>query len=90
MLFPVVAKVLASIEPLWMLQYFETVVFGNHDFKDHNHTIRDEMVQIFFDHIREQFRLKGFRSVHIRVQIFNIRYRIRIQIIKSHIYDIDI
>jgi hypothetical protein len=32
----------------------------------------------------------GFKSVRIRVRIFNIRYRIRIQILKSHIYDVDI
>jgi hypothetical protein len=32
----------------------------------------------------------GFSSVRIRVWIFNIRYRIRIRIFKSHIYDVDI
>jgi hypothetical protein len=47
-------------------------------------------VQIFSDRIRDRIRLEGFRSVRIRVQIFNIRYRIRIWIFKSHIYDVDI
>ena len=47
-------------------------------------------VWIFSDHIRDRIRLKGFRSVRIRVQIFNIQYRIRIRILKSHIYDVDI
>jgi hypothetical protein len=49
-----------------------------------------KMVRIFSDRIRDRIRLEGFRSVHIRVRIFNIRYRIRIQILKSHIYDVDI
>jgi hypothetical protein len=48
------------------------------------------MVWIFSDRIRDRIRLKGFRSVRIRVRIFNIRYRIRIRIPKSHIYDVDI
>ena len=48
------------------------------------------MVRIFFDCIRDRIRLEGFKSVHFRVQIFNIRYRIRIRILKSHIYDVDI
>jgi hypothetical protein len=47
-------------------------------------------VWIFFDRIRDRIRLEGFRSIHIRVQIFNIRYRIRTRILKSHIYDVDI
>jgi hypothetical protein len=33
---------------------------------------------------------KGFRSVYIRIRIFNIRYCIRIRILKSHNYDVDI
>jgi hypothetical protein len=45
---------------------------------------------IFFDSIRDRIRLEGFKSVRIRVRIFNIRYRIRIRIFKSHIYDVDI
>jgi hypothetical protein len=49
-----------------------------------------KMVRIFSDPIRNRIRLKGFRSVRIRVRIFNIRYCIRIRILKSHIYDIDI
>ena len=48
------------------------------------------MVQIFFDRIRYRIRLEGFKSVRIRVRIFNIRYHIRIRILKSHIYDVDI
>ena len=47
-------------------------------------------VRIFSDRIRDRIRLKGFRSVRIRVRIFNIRYRIHIRILKSHIYDVDI
>ena len=49
-----------------------------------------KMVQIFFDRIRDRIRLEGFRSVHIRVRVFNIWHRIRIRILKSHIYDVDI
>ena len=45
---------------------------------------------IFFDRIRDRICLEGFRSVHIRVRVFNIRYRIHIRILKSHIYDVDI
>jgi hypothetical protein len=48
------------------------------------------MVRIFSDHIRNRIRLEGFKSVHIWVRIFNIRYRIRIRILKSYIYDVDI
>jgi hypothetical protein len=48
------------------------------------------MVRIFFDHIRDRYHLEGFRSVHIRVRIFNIRYHIRIRIFKSHICDVNI
>jgi hypothetical protein len=47
-------------------------------------------VRIFSDHIRDRIRLKRFRSVRIWVKIFNIRYRIRIWILKLHIYDVDI
>jgi hypothetical protein len=47
-------------------------------------------VRIFSDRIRDQIRLEGFRSLRIRVRISNIRYRIRIRILKSHIYDVDI
>ena len=47
-------------------------------------------VRIFSDRIRNRIRLEGVRSVRIRVQISNIRYRIRIRILKSHIYDVDI
>ena len=35
-------------------------------------------VRIFSDRIRDRIRLEGFKSVRIRVRIFNIRYRIRI------------
>ena len=47
-------------------------------------------VRIFSDRIRNRIRLQGLRSVRIRVRISNIWYRIRIQILKSHIYDVDI
>jgi len=47
-------------------------------------------VQIFFDRIWNRIRLERFRCVRIRVWIFNIRYRIRIRILKSYIYDVDI
>ena len=47
-------------------------------------------VWIFSDRIRNRIRLEGLRSVRIRVRISNIRYRIHIQILKSHIYDVDI
>jgi len=47
-------------------------------------------VRIFSDRIRDQIRLKKFRYVRIRVRIFNIRYRMRIRIFKSYIYDVDI
>ena len=47
-------------------------------------------VQVFFDVIRNRIRLEGLRSVRIRVRISNIRYRIRIRILKSHIYNVDI
>jgi hypothetical protein len=47
-------------------------------------------VRIFSDRIRDRIRLDGFRYVRIRVWIFNIRYRIRIRILKSHIYDVDV
>jgi hypothetical protein len=51
-----------------------------------------KMVRIFFDLIWDRICLKGFRSVCIWVRIFNIQYCIciRIQILKSHIYDVDI
>ena len=48
------------------------------------------MVRIFSDRIRDRIRLEGLRSVRIRVRMFNIRYRIRIRIFKSYIYDVDI
>jgi len=47
-------------------------------------------VRIFSDRIWDRIHLEGFRSVRIWVWIFNIRYCIRIQILKSHIYDVDI
>ena len=47
-------------------------------------------VQIFSDYIRDRIRLEGFKSVRIRVRIFNIRYCILIRILKSHVYDVDI
>ena len=47
-------------------------------------------VRIFSDRIRNRIRLEGLRSVRIRVWISNIRYRIRIRILKSDIYDVDI
>jgi len=47
-------------------------------------------VRIFSDRIRDRIRLETFRSVRIRVRIFNIRYRIRIRIFKSYIYGVDI
>jgi len=49
-----------------------------------------KMVWIFSDRIRDQIYLDRFRSVHIWVRIFNIRYCILIRILKSYIYDIDI
>ena len=49
-----------------------------------------KMVWIFSDHIRDQIHLDEIRSVCIWVLIFNIQYHIRIQKIKSHIYDVDI
>jgi hypothetical protein len=49
-----------------------------------------KMVRIFSGRIRDRIRLEGFRSVRIWVRILNIWYRIRIRILKSHIYDIDI
>jgi hypothetical protein len=49
-----------------------------------------KVVRIFSDRIRDRIRLEGFRFVRIRVRIFNIRYHIRIRILKSHIYDVDI
>lgn len=39
-------------------------------------------VRIFSDRIRDQIRLEEFLSIHIRVQIFSIRYRIRIRTLK--------
>ena len=48
------------------------------------------MVRIFSDRIWDRIRLEGFRSVRIRVRIFNIRYRICIRILKSYICDVDI
>jgi len=47
-------------------------------------------VWIFSDRIRDRIRLEGFSSVRIRVRMFNIRYCIRIRILKSYIYDVDI
>jgi hypothetical protein len=47
-------------------------------------------VRIFSDRIWDRIRLEGFRSVRIRVWIFNIRYRTRIRILKSYIYNVDI
>jgi hypothetical protein len=52
--------------------------------------VRTKMVRIFFERILDRICLEKIRSVHIRVQIFNIRYRIRIRILKYHIYYIDI
>jgi len=52
--------------------------------------VRMKTVRIFFDRIWGRICLERFRSVRIRVRIFNIRYCIRIQILKSYIYDIDI
>ena len=49
-----------------------------------------KMVRTFFDCIRYRIRLEGFKSIRIRVRIFNTRYHIRIRILKSHIYDVDI
>ena len=49
-----------------------------------------KMVRIFSDRIRDRIHLEGLRSVRIRVRMFNIRYRIRIRILKSYIYDVDI
>jgi len=49
-----------------------------------------KMVRIFSNRIQDRIRVEGFRSVRIRVRIFNIRYRIRIWILKSYIYDVDI
>jgi hypothetical protein len=49
-----------------------------------------KMVWIFSDRIRDRIRLEGYRSVRVRVWIFNIWYRIRIRILKSHIYDVNI
>ena len=49
-----------------------------------------KMARIFSDRIRDRIRLMGFRSIRIRFQIFTIRYRIHIRILKSYIYDIDI
>ena len=49
-----------------------------------------KMVRIFSDHIRNRIRLEGLRSVRIQVRISNIRCRIRIRILKLHIYDVDI
>ena len=51
---------------------------------------RMKTVRIFFDSIRDRIRFERFRTIRILVRIFNIRYRIRIQILKSHIYDVDI
>ena len=46
-------------------------------------------VWIFSDRIRDRIHLEGFKSVRIRVRIFNIRYRIRLRILKSYIHDVD-
>ena len=54
------------------------------------HWVGVKTVWIFSDRIRDRICLEEFKSIRIRVQIFNIRYRIRIRIIKSHIYDVDI
>jgi hypothetical protein len=51
---------------------------------------RMKVVWIFSYRIRDRIHLEGFRSVHIRVWIFNIWYCIRIRILKSHMYDVDI
>jgi hypothetical protein len=48
------------------------------------------VILIFSDSIWEWIRLEEFWSVRIWVRIFNIRYHIRIWIIKSYIYDVDI
>jgi hypothetical protein len=53
-------------------------------------TVGMKTVWIFSDRIRNRIRLKGFRSVRIRVRIFNIWYRIRIRKLKSYIYDVGI
>jgi len=53
-------------------------------------TLGMKTVRIFSDRIRDRIRLERFWSVRIRVRIFNIRYCIRIWILKSCIYDIDI
>jgi hypothetical protein len=47
-----------------------------------------KMVRTFFDRIRGQIHLEGFKSIYIQVWIFNIQYYI--WILKSHIYDADI
>jgi len=47
-------------------------------------------VRLFSDRIWDRIRLEGFRSVRIRVRIFNIWYCIRIRIFKLYIYDVDI
>ena len=48
------------------------------------------MVRIFFDRIWDRIRLEGVRSICIWVRMFNIRYRIRITILKLYIYNVDI
>jgi len=53
-------------------------------------TLGMKMVRIFSDRIRDRIRLEGFRSACIRVRMFNIRYRIRIRILKLYIYNVDI
>jgi hypothetical protein len=49
-----------------------------------------KMVWIFFECIRDRIHLEGFRSIRIRVRMFNIRYHNCIWILKSYIYNVDI
>ena len=49
-----------------------------------------KMARIFSDRIRDRIRLERLKSVRIRVRILNIRYCIRIRMIKLHIYDVNI
>jgi len=63
---------------------------GKHRYVAPHPQLGMKTIRIFSDRIRDRIRLEGFRSVRIRVRIFNIRYRIRIRIFKSYICDVDI
>jgi hypothetical protein len=83
-----------------------TIVVGIHQYNIHTHDVPSVRFHLWSDKttsspclqdgngtdifIRDQIRLEKFKSIRIRVWIFNIRYCIHIRMLKSYIYNVDI